>query len=292
MYRLRKEDISLYLYIKDYVLKDFIEKEESESLELIEELSNTTTHVYGIQTEVLPNPFARGRGIVYFDEGFDYCLVNTTTYSGTPEQKTRVVVYDALGNEIPDTTYMVDYEDGRIITTPDISPAYIDYYWNYVSVVDEWSTLTSAQPPVVVVDVQRTKKSGYQLGGGKYISRYVNLHIFASSQAERNDLVEVLYDGLYLKSCPLYELPTGTVLDFDGTFYGRKRNMDKDSNLFSRATVSGVSNLMFEEVESRNVNLPLVITRNIDNVLLSDLNAHRARVTFNMTSYDNVIIDI
>jgi hypothetical protein len=285
MYRLRREDDSVYLYIKDVVLKPFIEKQEKEALLYIKELSTDTTAVYEIETFSQPSPFDRGRGMVYFDEGFDYCLVNTPTYSGTPEQSNRVRVYDENLNIIDDTSYMIDYMDGRIITTYNTKPAYIDYFWNYVSLVDEWSAITAADPPVVVLDVSGTDKKGYQLGGGKQVDRKMTLHIFASSTAERNDLIEVLYDNLYLKGCPLYELPEGTVLDYDGTFYGRRHNMNKDETLFSRATVSGTSNLMFENVSHRNINLPLAMSRGMDKVMLSDLNAYRAKITCDLRSY-------
>jgi hypothetical protein len=285
MYRLRKEDISVYLYIKDIVLKPFIEKQEGEELVYIPEVSTESTYVYGIETYAQPNPFDRGRGIVYFDDDFDECLVNCATCSGNPEQSNRVVVYDEFGNIIPDTDYMIDYVDGRIVTNNVVKPRYIDYYWNYVSVVDEWNVVEAADAPVVVVDIHGTDKKGYQLGGGKQIFRKLDLHVFASSPAERNDILEVLYDGLDDNSCPLYELPTGTVLDFDGTFYGRRSNINKDETLFSRATVSGSTNLRFDYVSSRNINLPLTMAKGADDIMLSDLNAYRARITCDLTSY-------
>jgi len=285
MYRLRHEDDSVYLYLKDVVLKAFIEKQEQEKLVYIEELSEGNTSVYEIDNVLEPAPFDRGRGLVYFDGDFDNCLVNTPTYSGTPEQSNRVKVYDQNGNVIDDTRYMIDYIDGRIITSRYVKPVMIDYYWNYVSLVDEWSAITAADPPVVVLDISGTDKKGYQLGSGKQIDRKMTLHIFASSPAERNDIVEVLYDGLYLKSCPLYELPEGTVLDYDGTFYGRRYNMNKDETLFSRATISGSSALMFENVSHRNISLPLSMSRGMDKVMLSDLNAYRAKITCDLRSY-------
>lgn len=288
MYRLRKEDTSFYLYLKDTVLSPFIEKQENDELSYIPNMSTDTTKVYEITTYVEPNPFDRGRGIVYFDEAFDHCLVNTTTYSGTPEQSNRVTVYDENGVILSDQHYMIDYVDGRIIADTTISPAFIDYYWNYVSVVDEWSAITAAEPPVVVIDLSGTDKKGYQFGGGKEIRRKCTLHLFASSPAERNDLIEVIYDGLYLKSCPLYELEHGSVLDYDGTFYGRRYNMNKNETLFSRATVSGTSNLYFESVSARHINLPIAMSKGLDDVMLSDLNAYRAKITFELVSYTTV----
>ena len=116
-------------------------------------------------------------------------------------------------------------------------------------------------------------------------TRKVDIHIFASSTAERNDLVETIFNGLYLKSIPLYAFPKGTVLDYDGTFYGRKDNMDKDNNLFDRTVVAGTSKLQFENVTSRHINLPLVMSRGRNEVLLSDLNAYRSKISFDVVSY-------
>ena len=83
------------------------------------------------------------------------------------------------------------------------------------------------------------------------------------------------------------DFPDGSVLDYDGTFFNRKSNMDKDTNLFDRSVVLGVSNLYFDNVTSRHVNLPLVMSRGVDQVMLSDLNAYRSKVSFDMYSYND-----
>ena len=286
MTKLRKEDLSLKQYIKDIVFQEFIEVEELVSLRYMEEISSASSRVYESLTEMVPRPSERGRGWAYFDEGLtNECLRNTSTYSGTPEQSSRITVYDASMSGISDQEYVIDYIDGRIITSGTVTPVYISYHWNYVSVVDEWAAIEAADPPVVVIDVQGTDKIGFQLGGGKKPVRKVDIHIFASSTAERNDIVEVLYDGLFNKSIPLYEYPEGTVLDYDGTFYGRKENMNKQETLFSREVVVGVSNLTFEKVSARHVSLPLIMSRGRNEVLLSDLNAYRSKISFEMFSY-------
>jgi hypothetical protein len=157
-------------------------------------------------------------------------------------------------------------------------------------VVDEWSAIEAADPPVIVIDINGTDKSGYQLGGGKRAVRKVDLHIFATDPAERNDIVETLYDGLFNRSCPIYNFTTGTALDYDGTFYGRRNAQtpeDKLTYLFDRERVSNVSSLFFDTVTARHVNLPLIMSRGRDEVMLSDLNAYRSKVSFNMFSYDN-----
>jgi hypothetical protein len=292
---LRKSDLSLYYYIKDVVLGDFIELEETIELSYMPEISATNSFVYEALTDMLPKPVDRGRGWVYFDEDHVDYLRACSTCSGVSEQSNRIIVYETVVSgatetlvPISDQEYMIDYIDGRVITSGTVTPTYIDYYWNYVSVVDEWATIEAADPPVIVIDIQGVDKAGYQLGGGKKVTRKVDLHIFASSTAERNDLVEKLYDGLYLKSAPLYDFPEGGVLDFDGTFFERRNNMNKLTSLFNRSTVSGVSNLMFDKVTARHVNLPLIMSRGRNEVLLSDLNAYRSKISFELFSYTNV----
>ena len=192
--------------------------------------------------------------------------------------------------------YMVDYIDARIISQRKLVQPSITFKWNYVSVVDEWAAIEAADPPVIVIDMHGTDKAGYQLGGGKKATRKIDIHVFASNPAERNDIVEALYDGLYNRSCPLYDFPTGSVLDYDGTFYGRRDLEDrygtnipdnKLTYLYDRRHVSHISQLYFDTVIARHVNLPLVMSRGRDEVMLSDLNAYRSKVSFDMFSYDD-----
>ena len=309
MTKLRKEDLSLFYYIKDAVLSTFVEKEEHIRLSYLSEISIDTgdpscdSLVYEALSTMEPSPTERGRGWCYFD-GVDpttgsgaavfparYCA----TVSGIPEQTDRVIVYyctTAGGNTeyipISNTEYIIDYIDGRIVTSGTCQiPTHVTYDWNYVSVVDEWAAVEAADPPVIVIDIHGTDKTGYQLGGGKKSIRKVDLHIFATDPAERNDLVETLYDGLYNRTSPLYEFSKGTVLDYDGTWYDRKNKPRSDLDTeFDITTVPGViGNLEFENVTARHVNLPLLMTRNRNEIMLSDLNAYRSKISFDMVSY-------
>ena len=316
---LRKEDLSLYHHIKDVVLRNFIETEEYVRLELMPELCGVDSYVYTHTSSLEPSPTEPGRGWVYFDppSGGLPCEPYPSVSGlngdgdptfGTPEQSNNVIVYEhtetilcdgaptTSGTIVPWQNYMIDYVDGRIITTSKLTNPSVTYKWNYVSVVDEWPVVGAANPPVVVIDIHGTDKAGFQLGGGKLTTRKVDIHIFASNTAERNDIVETLYEGLHNRSCPLYDFPTGSFLDFDGTFYGRRNLTDRVANpqnkltyLFDRSTVSYVSKLQFESVTSRHVNLPLIMTRGRDEVMLSDLNAYRSKVSFDMFSYDTRI---
>lgn len=312
MKNLRKEDLSLYYYLKNKILVDFIEKEEDMPLEFISSASCFEVgYVYSALTEMVPSPTDRGRGWVYFDtcsgttticnlnvSGNQLSVVDYPVASGIKEQSNRVVVYDANGLVVDENDYMVDYIDGRIVTSGtnflgvEFTPTRVDYYFNYISLVDEWAAIEAADPPVVVIDVMGTDKGGYQLGGGKRVVRKVDIHVFASDTAERNDIVETIYDGLYLKNCPLYDFEEGSVLEYDGTWYGRKENMNKLETLFEQSNVTGYlgnnCTLQFENITTRHVSLPLIMTQSRDEVMLSDLNAYRSKISFDMVSYTQV----
>jgi hypothetical protein len=302
MKNLRKEDLSLYHHIKNVVLQDFIEQETYRPIEIIDSAScYEVGYVYATLTDMLPSPTDRGRGWVYLDTcsgTTTICNLNAsgseleypyTTASGLKEQSNRITVYDAGDSVIDESEYMVDYIDGRIVTSGTVTPTHVDYYFNYVSVVDEWAAIEAADPPVVVLDIMGTDKKGYQLGAGKKVVRKVDIHVFATNTAERNDIVETIYDGLYLKCAPLYDFPEGSPLEYDGTWNGRKETMNKLTTLFNNREISGyVGNLKFENVTTRHVNLPLIMTRSRDEVALSDLNAYRSKISFDLVSYTDI----
>jgi hypothetical protein len=311
----RKEDLSLISYIKEVVLSGFIEHETSIPLQFMAEISDidNNSYVYEALTEMAPSPNERGRGWVYFDcvsgtndeeakreearrKGKYYECYDTvsgtdfkgTTITGTREQSRRITVYE---NEVllSDSEYMIDYIDCRIITEKELNNPTVTYDWYYVSCVDEWAVIEASEPPVVVVDIHGVDKVGYQLGGGKRSIRKVDVHIFASNSAERNDIVEILYDNLYLGSCMLQDFPNGTPLDYDGTFYGRRdqETPNKLTYLYNRARIQNTSRLQFEKVVARHIDLPLLMTRGRNEVFLSDLNAYRSKISFDMILYDN-----
>jgi len=273
MKSLREEDTSLHHYIKNYVLQAFIEEEEDISLSYLAdesitppfELYSGVSYVYEAQSNMDPSPVSKGRGWVYLDNPSD-----------TAEQTNTVVVYDSEGTVISGTNYMVDYVDGRIICgSPSIIPALVDYRWHYVSVVNDWMDVEAADVPVVAISISGFTKQGFQLGAGKFVSRRVDLNIFATNQAEKDDISETLYDGLYLKSCPYYSLAKGTMIDWDGTF---------NSN-YPFDTINGSSNLKFDNVESRTIK-PTLMVPSRDSVMLSDLNRYRSRISFDMIHWE------
>lgn len=313
MNRLRKETTSLHRYIKDTVLREFVESEQSVELEIIKDISYDNSFVYQALVDLeFQNSSDVGRGWLFFDctnyDSNGYCVYSDNSCSpefvvvsgtdasgdfcyGTPEQINRVTVYDEYLNTIPPENYVIDYIDCRIITSDElIVPKYVDFHWNYVSLVDEWTLVRVAKPPIVVIDINGITKEGYQLGGGSKNNPTVDLHIFAGSSSERTDLVDVIYNGLYLKSAPIYEFPTGDVLDYDGTFYGRKENSDRFTTLFSRNTLNelGITHggIRFDNVTARNVRMPDMLTRDRNEIMLSGYNNFRAKISFDMISFD------
>jgi len=310
MQRIRQENLSLHRYIKDTVLRDFVEKDEMVPLKLLSDISCTGSYVYQAMSSLEPSPIGRGRGWLFFDcPNYDsngdciystdtcvpeFVIVNGTdakgnTCTGTPEQSNRVTVYDTNLVTLSGTDYLIDYADGRIILDNNIIvPKYVDYYWNYVSVLEEWRDINSVDTPVVVIDIGGTDKKGYQLGAGRKVTRPVTIHIFAASNAERSDIAEVIFDGLFNKSAPVYNFPTGDVLDYDGTFYGRKTNNNKLTSLFNRITLDDIEylhgNMLFNKVSSRHIKLPLIAS-NDSSTSLSNLNAYRSKISFELDTY-------
>ena len=310
MKNLRREDLSLFQYIKNTALRDYIEKEEQVELELVS--AEPGSYVYQAVSTMIPSPFSRGRGWCYFDcpslDSNGDCIysVDTTCVPefimvsgtdalgnlcvGTPEQDYRITVYDETLNTISGSEYLIDYVDGRIIMDNDLTvPTLIDYSWYYVSVVDQWDYVEAASVPVVVVDMYGTDKTGYQIGAGKKVKRKANIHIFATSQSERDDLIEVLYDSLYNKSAPVYEFTTGDVLAHDGTFFGRAENMNKLTSLFNRITLNDENilhgSMMFTNVSARHISLPLLGPIVKTDITQSELNAYRAVISFDVETY-------
>lgn len=303
--KIRKEELSFFHYIKDKVLpcSNFIEHEEKIPLDFNEELSSsnndddptTNSYVYELGVNMEPAPYDLGRGWLYFDviSGTNLCTpypiisgtrIDGVAILGTPEQSNRITVYDPQLNEISDDQYMIDYSDCRIVTSGTCNPAYINYVWNYVSLIDDWESASKINPPVVVIDFVPSIKGAYQLGGGKKVVRDVNIFIFASSAIEKNELVDSLYDGLYLKSVPIYEFPLGDILDYDGTWYGRKKTHNKLTSLFDRTTSSfSIGNMFFSDVVVRDIKADII--NRAENIFLSDINKYRAKIELKAVYY-------
>lgn len=166
MKQLRQEDLSLNHYIRNEVLKDFIETEKNVPLVYLDDLSQESgSAIYQAESYMDPSPISNGRGWVYTD-----------SYASYTEQTDSVIVYDSLGTVISGAYYNVDYIDGRVIfPNTSYNPAAVTYRWYYVSMVEEWNLVQASEVPVVVVDISGFTKDGFQLGGGKIVPRKTNI---------------------------------------------------------------------------------------------------------------------
>lgn len=200
--------------------------------------------------DMYPSPISKGRGLVLFDEVSD--CVDTTQ-----EQVTRVNVSGA-------SSYQVNYVLGTI-KNPDVAPTSIDYYWNYISVVDGWPGSDTPDLPVVAIDIESGNRDGFQLGGGHRSSRGVDIHVFATSNGERDDITETLFDNLYNRRIPVIDYSQGDYLDHNG-FY--------DSTF--TAPRLDTAHIYFENVQYRTINNPAE---------WSDLNQYRSVISFNAVSF-------
>jgi len=259
----RKEDLSLHYYLRFNVLNNYIERVTGASVEYLEDLSTTGSYVYQINFDVEPSPNSLGRGLVYLDNYMDLI-----------EQTTRVKVFDRYGTQISGSHYMIDYIDCRVVTASEsVVPYTVNCDYFYVSLVNEWEDVHVAGVPTVVIELESFKKVGFQLGGGKLVPRRGHLHIFASDRAERDDFMDLLYDGINDKCVPNQDWPKGSMIDWDGTF-----NVD-----YQYKTVDYASCLHIENVFATLVSPPLLTRVPTTNyIMLTDFNKYRARIDFDM----------
>ena len=204
---------------------------------------------YVTQSPMEPSPTSKGRGWVPFDET---TVGNRVLIDTSAEQLAQVTVNGA-------TTYEIDYPGGRIIN-PNTTPTSVTYSWNYVSLVEGWPGAEPPPTPVVAVDVDKTIKEGYQLGGGTKDILHGSVYVFASSETEKKEITDVIYQALYNRSLPVRNWHEGGYLDFDGTYTG-----------FQPTPVPGISSGAFVDVEA-NFNGPRADW--------SEINRYRSRVKF------------
>lgn len=245
-------DASIINYIKYEVLPIFFtETVEDDPLVFDSELGG-----YTVVNMTPPSPFSLGRGWAIFDE---VDAGGRTIVDTSAEQVNQVTVTGA-------STFDIDYLSG-VIKNPDTTPTSITYNWYYVSLVEGWPSTEPPPNPVVAVDIDKTIKAGFQLGGGTKDIIHGSVYVFASSESEKKDITDVIYQAMYNRSIPIGNWHEGTYIDFDGTHTG-----------FKPTTVSGLSSGAFTSVEA-NLNGPKMDW--------SEVNRHRSRINFVFEVYKN-----
>lgn len=237
----RQEDVSLYLHIRDRV----IGPQYSELAENYTLVSGTGAWDIPYETSLEIYPFKRdgysglGRGLVYFDMVGDDCCFGV-------EQTNMITISDGVTTLINGSDYYINYLTGQVHSILDLSTFSVDYHWNYVSVLDAWPSDDVPALPIVSIELQRGESLPLQLGGGDIRDGEWNIEIFANNKGERDDLMDVIYEGVYNKRCPIYLFSTGLPLLRSGLF----------NPAFILEEQPNYPHLTFENVEKSLTSLP------------------------------------
>ncbi len=242
---LRLYDSSIFNYIRYEVIPLYYsERVENDPL-----IFNSTNNSYTVDFTSTPSPSSPGRGFVLFDE---YTVNNNLVADTSSEQTNQIIVNGA-------SSYEIDYVGCKILN-PNTPPTSITYSWYYVSVIQGWPGAEPPPLPIVALDIDATTKAGYQLGGGSKDIVRGSVYIFATSEAEKKDITDIIYQSLFNRTLPIRNWHQVNYLDYDGTYTG-----------LTPTTVSGLSNGFFKEVDA------VYEGARMD---WSELNRHRSRVDF------------
>jgi len=127
-----------------------------------------------------------------------------------------------------------DYTNGLVVYNPGSTPntpPLITYSYHAVQVIDGFpdvENVDSWQVPLIAVDFSGMRRRPLALGGGHFVNRIYELHVFGSHDSERDQMIQVLSDGLK------YNFP---VLNFEVTGYPLNFNGDRNTN-YTRSTAS------------------------------------------------------
>lgn len=264
----RQEDRSLYLYIRDRVLSpEYGELYEERTL--IDQGDNKWNMEYE-EDEAGINPFRRGdnsglgRGLLYFD------VVNNCCQLGS-EQAEMVTVYDPPTELVRGVDYQVNYLTGQVYSTMDLSSFLVDYAFSYVSVLDAWPDDDVPELPIVSIEMQRSRDLPHHLGEAEGIrDASWHIEIFATDKGERDDLMDVLFEGIAHHRCPIYTFSGGTPLTREGTFNPN----------FVLENHANYPHLNFENVEKSLTGLPSWGFYETEVI-----NKYRAAISFDTAAY-------
>ena len=255
---------TIHLYVKNKVLRDWVGME----------VGSLLTHYpeYGLYmpdyTEFDPDPNDmgnpkqndRGRGWLYFEYPD---LLNEQTIYVTVKQKNGAPLTQ-------NTDYKINYAYGGIEMLNNKTPYKVDYTYHYTAVVDEWRQVNASYLPVVVVDMDTLSKEGFQLGAGEKFVQKGFVHIFASTRAERDDLIDIIHSAFYNHQFQPQDFSDGTPLEFDGTF-------NTGYNITTLSGALGGCAGYFDKVTTKTLQFNMV----------NDVNEFRARVQFELHTYMN-----
>lgn len=233
------EHLSLVTYLKEGVIaRSFFQEAVNEPLTFDTDLYQGQIRTdYRIVDEALSSfqklPVSEGRGWLSFDlsenntsliydpnSGY-VSTFNTPFYNssfGVPlkRETNYVVVRDQYGDIMDRSWTGLDYNGGRVRfpapTTPSgvvasgLYPSTVDYRFHSVAVIDGWPDSENVPPmPLVVVYPESDDLEGFQIGGGIKFCRDYVIDVFATSKAERRNILESIRNGLYNKHCSVID---------------------------------------------------------------------------------------
>ena len=131
----------------------------------------------------------------------------------------------------------INYVDGFVSFSGTIpaTPPTCTYSYNVVSVIDgfpELENFDQYQLPLIAVDFNQMSRKPMGIGGGFLVTRSYDLEIFANSDSERDQMIQVLHDSLQYNFAILNFEVTGYPLLFNGSI--------NSAYLKSPASTSGV----------------------------------------------------
>lgn len=237
--RTELEHKSLVYYIKEVILAaEYSQEVQNVPLVLDPNLYNGAQRTdYKI---ISPSgPFGNlhanvGRGLLSFEvRDINPCMVYDETTSGyvpiygTPfednsfyfpmeREATLITVRDQFGSPMEKNWYQVDYNKGRIrfpapttptgVVTSGLVPTSIDYRFHLVSVLDGYPTKENLpELPIVAVYPEKQKPDKLQIGPGVEFERQYSIDVFATSNANRRNLLGALESGLHNKHAPVID---------------------------------------------------------------------------------------
>ena len=119
------------------------------------------------------------------------------------------------------------------------------------------------------MSIEGNKKEGFQLGGGVRNLRRVYVDIFATSEAERDDLSDSIHSALYEKTITIKDFSVGEYLSYAGVF-----------NTSLSLPLESQGSLRFVDVDQKNLHL---------SEDLSDLNKFRSLVSGTYESFQDSV---
>lgn len=313
------EHQSLFIYLKEAVLaREFSQEIQNEPL--INEFREFNGIVPSGYLIVDPNnskfgkkSSSEGRGWLSFDTtNYNTSYVYNETISGyvptyntpffnnsfsipTKREYNYIKVRDQYGDLMDRSWYQLDYNNCRVRypcpTTPSgvvisgLKPTSIDYRFHSVSIVDGYpSNETIPELPIISIYPVTELINGIQIGPGVEFKRSYRIDIFATDNANKRQLVDIIKQALFNKHVP--------VIDFNRSGYPLKNHGVINNNFIQTLEYNGENYNTYLTLNSGNGQLLYFFNvegyyDNSPRDVMSNSTRHMAKITFTTSSYSD-----